>query len=154
MKKRKRRLPFANICVSSGDILTLENTKNIQMNKITGDIIHSTQFHIKYINRAILAYLQHRPMKFGRLVALQASHLTHKNSLTWAILVSIRNKTQTAVTNISLNCITFINLTSRMLQHTWSEVIIVQLQINLNSKIQLCGLGPNEIDWHKTITTC
>ena len=41
---------------------------------------------------------------------------------------------QTAVTNICLNCITFINLTSRMLQHTSSEVIIFRLQINLNSK--------------------
>ena len=42
-----------------------------------------------------------------------------------------RNKTQTAVTNI---CLTFINLTLRMLQHTSSEVIIFRLQINLNSK--------------------
>ena len=38
-------------------------------------IIHSTQYHIKYLNRAILANLQRRPMKFGRLVALQATHL-------------------------------------------------------------------------------
>ena len=37
-----------------------------------------------------------------------------------------------------------------MLQHTSSEVIIIQLQINLNSKIQLYGLGTNEIDSHKT----
>ena len=37
-------------------------------------------------------------------------------------------------------------LTFRMLQHTSSEVIIIQLQINLNSKIQLYGLGTNEID--------
>ena len=32
-----------------------------------------------------------------------------------------------------------------MLQHTSSEVIIIQLQINLNLKIQLYGLGTNEI---------
>ena len=51
-----------------------------------------------------------------------------------------------SVTNICLNCITFINLTFRMLQHTSSEVIIIQLKINLNSKIQLYGLGTNEID--------
>ena len=57
-----------------------------------------------------------------------------------------RYKTQTAVTNICLKCITFINLTFRMLQHTSSEVIIIQLQINLNSNIQLYGLGTNEID--------
>ena len=44
------------------------------------------------------------------------------------------NKTQTAVTNICLNCITFINLTFRMLQHTPLEVIIFSsLQINLKS---------------------
>ena len=57
-----------------------------------------------------------------------------------------RNKMQTAVTNICLNCITVINLTFRMLQYTSSEVIIIQLQINLNSKIQLYGLGTNEND--------
>ena len=57
-----------------------------------------------------------------------------------------KNKTQTAVTNICLNCIPFMNLTFRMLQHTSSEVIIIQLQINLNSKIQPYGLGTNEID--------
>ena len=37
-----------------------------------------------------------------------------------------------------------------MLQHTSSEgpeVIIIQLQINLNSEKQLYGLGTNEIDW-------
>ena len=45
-----------------------------------------------------------------------------------------RNKTQTAVTNICFNCITFRNLTFRMLQHTSSELIIFRLQINLNSK--------------------
>ena len=31
-----------------------------------------------------------------------------------------------------------------MLQHTSSEVIIIQLQINLNSNIQLYGLGTND----------
>ena len=46
-------------------------------NEITDDILHSTQFHIKYIYRAILANLQLRPMKFGRLIALQATHLNH-----------------------------------------------------------------------------
>ena len=33
-----------------------------------------------------------------------------------------------------------------MLQHTSSELIIIQLKINLNSKTQLYGLGTNEID--------
>ena len=47
------------------------------------------------------------------------------------------NKTQTAVTNICFNCITFINLTFRMLQHTSSEVIIIQFQINLTKLIDI-----------------
>ena len=37
-----------------------------------------------------------------------------------------------------------------MLQHISSEVITIQLQININLKIQLYALGTNEIDWHKT----
>ena len=37
-----------------------------------------------------------------------------------------------------------------MLQHALSEVIVFQLQMNLNSKIRMNGLGTNEIDWHKT----
>ena len=41
-----------------------------------------------------------------------------------------------------------------MLQHTSPEVIIIQLQINLNSKIQLYGLGTDEVDWHKTTRIC
>ena len=38
--------------------------------------------------------------------------------------------------------------------HSASEVIIIQLQINLNSKIQVYGLGTNEIDWHKQQEMC
>ena len=114
--------------------------KNMQMNEITDDIIHSTQFHINYINRAILANLQHRPMEFGRLVALQATHLTQK-FFDLGHFSFNRNTTQTTVTKIFLNCITFINLTSRMLQHTSSEVIIIQ--VNFNSKY-------NCTDWELT----
>ena len=40
------------------------------------------------------------------------------------------------------------------LQHTSLEVIIIQLQINLIQKIQLYGLGTNEIDWHETTRIC
>ena len=32
------------------------------------DVTHSTQYSIKYINRAILTNLQHRPLKLGRLI--------------------------------------------------------------------------------------
>ena len=54
-------------------------------NEMTDDIIHSTQFYIKYINRPFLTgqqtaqskkvYLQHRPLKLGRLIVLQETHL-------------------------------------------------------------------------------
>ena len=80
------------------------------------------------------------PMKLGRQLVIGIVITFSKSSLSLGI------KRETAVTNICLKCITFINLTFRMLQHTSSEVIIIQLQINLNSKIQLYGLGTNEID--------
>ena len=44
-------------------------------NEVTDDVIHSTQYYIKYINRAILANLQRRPLKLGRLIVLQETHL-------------------------------------------------------------------------------
>ena len=37
-------------------------------NDMTDDVIHSTQYYIKYINWAILANLKRRPLKLGRLV--------------------------------------------------------------------------------------
>ena len=42
---------------------------------MTDYVIHSTQYYIKYINRAILANLQCRPLKLGRLIVLQKAHL-------------------------------------------------------------------------------
>ena len=44
-------------------------------NEMTDDVIHSTQFYIKHINRANLANLQCIPLKFGRLIVLQKTHL-------------------------------------------------------------------------------
>ena len=45
-------------------------------NEMADDIIHSTQYYIKYIlNRAILANLQRRTLKLGRLIVLQETHL-------------------------------------------------------------------------------
>ena len=71
-----------------------------------------------------------------------------KNSLTWAILVSIGIKRkQPLQTLLELHNFYKLNV-SYVTQSTSSEVIIIQLQINLNSKIQLYGLGTNEIDWH------
>ena len=45
-------------------------------NEMTGDVTHSTQYYIKHKNRAILANLQHRPLKLGRLIVLQKTHLS------------------------------------------------------------------------------
>ena len=42
---------------------------------MTDDVIHSTQYYIKYINRTILANLQHRPLKLGRLIVLRGSNI-------------------------------------------------------------------------------
>ena len=39
-------------------------------NKMTDDVIHSTQYYLKYINEAILANLQPRSLKLGRLMVL------------------------------------------------------------------------------------
>ena len=44
-------------------------------NEMTDDIIHSTQYYIMYINRVILANLQHRLLKIGRLIVLKKIHL-------------------------------------------------------------------------------
>ena len=45
------------------------------VNDRTDDVIHSTQYNIKYINRAISVNLQQRPLKPGRLIILRAIHL-------------------------------------------------------------------------------
>ena len=44
-------------------------------NEITVDVIHSTQYYIEYINRAILANLQSKSLKLCRLIAPQETHL-------------------------------------------------------------------------------
>ena len=44
-------------------------------NEMTDDVIQSTQYYIKNINKAILANLQCRTLKLGRLIVLQETHL-------------------------------------------------------------------------------
>ena len=44
-------------------------------NEMTDDVIHSTQYYTTCINRAILANLQRRSLKLGRLLVLQKTHL-------------------------------------------------------------------------------
>ena len=56
---------------------------------MTDDITQSTQYYVKFINRAILANLHHTQLKLGRLihVVLQETHVdiekisSHGNSL-------------------------------------------------------------------------
>ena len=43
-------------------------------NEIADDVMHSTQFYIYYINRAILANFQHKPLTFSRVTVLQETH--------------------------------------------------------------------------------
>ena len=38
--------------------------------EMADDVIHSTQYYLKYIKRAILANLQRRSLKLGRLIVL------------------------------------------------------------------------------------
>ena len=66
MKESKRRLPFTNICISFGDIEKCAKYAN----EMADDVIHSTQYYLKYMNRAILANLKCRPLKLGRLIVL------------------------------------------------------------------------------------
>ena len=54
------------ICVKYANEMT--ETSHTQLNIISSTIL-------KYINRAILANLQHRPLKLGRLIVLQKTHL-------------------------------------------------------------------------------
>ena len=44
-------------------------------NEMADDVIHSTQYFIEYINRVILANLQRKTFKLGRLIDLQETHL-------------------------------------------------------------------------------
>ena len=45
---------------------------------MTDDVVHSTQYN-KYIKRAILANLQCRSLKLGRLIVLQETPMAVKN---------------------------------------------------------------------------
>ena len=45
---------------------------------MTDDIIYSTQYYLKYINRAILANLHRRPFKLGRIIVLQEATYGYK----------------------------------------------------------------------------
>ena len=56
--------------------------------EMTDDVMLSTQFYIEYVNRTILANLQHKSLKFGRLTALQETHMAMKILLSWQLTLS------------------------------------------------------------------
>ena len=53
-------------------------------NEMTADVIYSTQYHTKPINRAIFANLHHRPLKLGRQIVLRKHNNDYKNSVPMA----------------------------------------------------------------------
>ena len=73
-------------------------------NEMTDDVIHSTQYYIKCINRAIFANLQRRSLKLGRLIFLQKTpwELTlFQSPSTWFQYVSDLCKWLNKATNSS-----------------------------------------------------
>ena len=103
-----RRVPWKNenavhclqISALVPEIFKFEKWVNYA-NEMTDDATHSTQYYIKHINGAILANLQCRTLKLGRLIVLQETHqwlekipfswqLTHFQSPpTWFQFVSV-----------------------------------------------------------------
>ena len=73
MKEPKRRYRLQISALVPG-ILKLEKWVKYA-NEMTDDFIHSTQYYLKYINRVVLANLQRRPLKLGRLIVLWETHL-------------------------------------------------------------------------------
>ena len=55
------------------------------VNEITDDVIYSTQYYMRYINRAILANLRHRPLKIGRLIVLKETPTAIKILFPWPL---------------------------------------------------------------------
>ena len=55
---------------------TSKSEKRVKhVNESNDDVIYSTQYNIKYINRAISVNLEQRPLKPGRLIVLKVIHL-------------------------------------------------------------------------------
>ena len=76
MKEWKRCLPFANTCISSGDIQVWKMCKVCKWDDWwCHSQYNTTQYNIMCIDRAILANLQHRSLKLGRLIVLQKAHV-------------------------------------------------------------------------------
>ena len=85
MKELKSSLPFPNTCISSGDI---QVWKMCKVCKWVDRWCHTLNpiYYIMRINWAILANLQRRTLKLGRLIVLQKTHLQlQKFLLPWQL---------------------------------------------------------------------
>ena len=56
------------------EIFNFEKCANYANDRVD-DVIHSSQYNIKYRNRAVSVNLQQGPSKLDRLIVLQATHL-------------------------------------------------------------------------------
>ena len=74
MKESKCRLYRLQISALVPEIFKFEKWVKYA-NEMTDDVIHSTQYYLKYINRATLANLQRISLKIGRLLVLKERHL-------------------------------------------------------------------------------
>ena len=72
--KNKNAVYHLQIPVLVPEIFKFEKCVNYA-NEMTDDVIYSTQYYLKYINRAILANFHRRPSKSGRLIVLQETHI-------------------------------------------------------------------------------
>ena len=74
MKESKCRLYRLQISALVPEIFKFEKWVKYA-NEMTDDVIHSTKYYLKYINRATLANLQRISLKIGRLIVLKETHL-------------------------------------------------------------------------------
>ena len=73
LRKNKNAVYHLKIAALVPEIFKFE--KCVKYSNEMTDVIYSTQYYIMNINRAIFANLQHRPLKLGRLIVLQKTHL-------------------------------------------------------------------------------
>ena len=71
--KNKNAIYHLQISALDSEIFKFEKCVKYA-NEMTDDVIHSTQYYIKYINRAISVNVQQNSLKIGRLIVLQETH--------------------------------------------------------------------------------
>ena len=75
-RKNKNTIYQLQISALFPEIFKLKKKNSVKYtNEMSDDVIHSTQYRIKYKNRAISANLQCRPFKLGRLIVLHETQI-------------------------------------------------------------------------------